>query len=138
MMGEPRHVPIAALQRVLVALAVFVTGATGCARPVDTLESIQDPVPRNEVVIRQGMPIRFGDVLKRQQQRILQVQVALSNTSSADQTFEYRWEWTDADGFQLGDTLSSWQPGFVAGGGQKLLTNSGPGPSAVNFRLYIR
>jgi uncharacterized protein YcfL len=125
-------------RRMLVVLAAVAVGASGCARPVDTLESIHEPVPSQEVVVRSGLPIRFGEVLRRQQKRILQVQVALSNASTADQSFEYRWVWTDADGFELGDTLSSWQPAFIAGGAQKLLTSSGPGPSAVNFRLYIR
>ena len=47
-------------------------------------------------------------------------------------------EWLDAGGFQLGDTLSNWQPGTIGGNERKVLTGVGPGPQASDFRLYLR
>jgi uncharacterized protein YcfL len=126
--------------RATAALALFAAAATwiGCGRPVNTLQVTETPLPSERVVVRSDLPIRYGDVLSREVKRILQVQVALDNVSDRDQAFEYRWEWTDAAGFELGDTISSWQPAFIPGKGRKLMTSSGPGPNAVNFRLYVR
>ncbi len=122
----------------VIYLGVVAVLAVACARPVNVLERTQAPVLDERVILNTKSPIRYGEVITRREGLILHVQVALENTARSDQPFEYRWEWTDADGFQLGDTLSSWQPGYIAGRGQKLLTGTGPGPGAVNFRLYIR
>ena len=128
------------MTRAFVATVVGLSFAAGCAHrhPSNRLERTQEPTPSERVVVTAGSPIHFGEVVTRMEGRILHVQVLLENTSTKDQSFEYRWEWTDADGFQLGDTLSSWQPAFIGGKEHKLLNGAGPGPSAVNFRLYIR
>jgi uncharacterized protein YcfL len=82
--------------------------------------------------------LKYGEVVTRREGLLLHVQVAIENVRRAPVDFEYRWEWTDAEGFQLGDTLSRWQPTSVNGNEHRLLTGVGPGPAAVNFRLYIR
>jgi uncharacterized protein YcfL len=82
--------------------------------------------------------LAFGQVLTRQEGLLLHVQVSIENTTRKPVRFEYRWEWTDATGFQLGDTLSSWHPEIVDADAHKLLTGVGPGPGAVNFHLYLR
>jgi uncharacterized protein YcfL len=118
------------------ALAACAVVATSCGHPSSVLERT-DATATERIVVRGG-PIRYGNVVTRREGTILHAQVELVNTSSSDQSFEYRWEWTDASGFQLGDTLSSWQPGFIGGKERKLMTGAGPGPSAADFRLYIR
>jgi uncharacterized protein YcfL len=82
--------------------------------------------------------LSFGDVVSRQEGLLLHVQVSLENVTGKPVSFEYKWEWSDASGFQLGDTLSSWQPAVVDANAHKLMSGVGPGPSAVNFRLYVR
>ncbi|MEO8604703.1 MAG: YcfL family protein, partial [bacterium] len=77
-----------------------------------------------------GRALKYGDVVARKEGLILRAQVAIENASSSVVSFEYRWEWTDADGFQVGDTLSTWQPALVNGGERKLLSGVGPGPTA--------
>ncbi|MBI3782880.1 MAG: YcfL family protein [Deltaproteobacteria bacterium] len=129
-------------------IATVVAGSlVGCGAASNTLEGRTEP-PRpsqptasERVVI--GSPglardLKFGDVVTREEGLLLHVQVSLENDTKSAVNFEYRWEWTDADGFQLGDTLSAWQPGFVNGGERKLLGSVGPGPAARNFRLYVR
>jgi uncharacterized protein YcfL len=64
--------------------------------------------------------------------------VALENETRGDLAVEYRWEWTDADGFQLNDTLSSWQPLVIGGRQRALVTGVGPTAGAADFRLYVR
>lgn len=124
------------LWALLLTVAAFGIGCVQTSSNV--LERTQAPTASERVIISTNSPIHYGQVVTRMEGLILHVQVELENTSRGEQSFEYRWEWTDADGFQLGDTLSSWQPGFLGGKERKLLTGVGPGPAAVNFRLSIR
>lgn len=132
-------------------LFVVVIGALGCAagggRGGNLLEGTTESRPAPGSALDQRIVIgsskldrrlRFGDVVTRQEGLLLHVQVSVENTTGKPVSFEYKWEWTDATGFQLGDTLSSWQPGVVDANGRKLMSGVGPGPSAVNFRLYLR
>jgi uncharacterized protein YcfL len=82
--------------------------------------------------------LRFGQAITRQEGLLTHAQVALENQTSGTLAFEYRWEWTDADGMELGKTLSTWQPAVIYGKERKLMTGAGPGPNAVNFRLLVR
>ncbi len=123
-------------RRAATAIGACVLLALGCGRPSSMLERT-DATATERIIVRGG-PIRYGRVVTRTEGMILHVQVELENTSSSEQNFEYKWEWTDASGFQLGDTLSAWQPAFIGGKERKLMNGSGPGPSAVDFRLYIR
>jgi uncharacterized protein YcfL len=122
----------------LVVLLSIAALGNGCVRPSNVLEHNETPITTERVLISSNIPIQYGRVVTRTEGLILHAQVELENTSRGEQSFEYRWEWTDAQGFQLGDTLSSWQPGFIGGKDRKLLSGVGPGPGAVNFRLSIR
>jgi uncharacterized protein YcfL len=116
--------------------ALMLLGSVACGRPSAVLEH---PVADDTRVIVHGrMPVRHGAVAVRQEGRLTHAQVELLNDSTRDVSIEYRWEWTDSEGFQLGDTLASWQPAVVAGHARLLLNNAGPGPRASTFRLYIR
>ena len=119
-------------------VAAVTLGLVACGHPSNVLERTSGPVPRERVIIHARTPIRYGTVVTRHEGLVLQVQVSLENTSRRDQRFEYRWEWLDAGGFQLGDTLSNWQPGTIGGNERKVLTGVGPGPQASDFRLYLR
>jgi uncharacterized protein YcfL len=134
---------------VLVMVALVPLGCAGGAarRGGNSLEGTTESRPADgprvdqRIVIGSGSldrKLRFGDLVSRQEGLLLHVQVSIENTTSKPVRFEYRWEWTDATGFQLGDTLSSWQPSVVDASGRKLLSGVGPGPGAVNFRLYIQ
>jgi uncharacterized protein YcfL len=134
---------------VVVALALLPLGCAGSEphhggnRLEGTTETAPAPGPGVDQRIIIGSSsldrkLRFGQVLSRQEGLLLHVQVSIENATSKQVRFEYRWEWSDATGFQLGDTLSSWQPGVVSPDARLLLSGVGPGPSAVNFRLYVR
>ena len=119
----------------------------GCSAASNTLEAVTEtrpapgPATTERVIIGTaalGREITYGDVITRREGMLLHVQVAIENQTKHTVDFEYRWEWTDAEGFQLGDTLSAWQPAVVNGKERKLMTGVGPGPAAANFRLHIR
>lgn len=134
------------MRRALALVAVAATiGTVGCVRPANHLEVVTDAASaattdQRIVVSSRALDrrVRFGEVVSRKEGLILHVQVSLENTTSSVVPFEYRWEWTDGSGFQLGDTLSSWQPAVLNGNERKLMTGTGPGPSATSFRLYVR
>jgi uncharacterized protein YcfL len=136
-------------QRLLkrVAIGVLAAGLAGCSAASNTLEAVTEqrpapgPATSERVVVGSaalGREITYGDVITRREGLLLHAQVTLENQSKHTVNFEYRWEWTDAEGFQLGDALSSWEPGAINGKERKLMTGVGPGPAAANFRLYIR
>lgn len=120
---------------------------SACSTASNTIDVKSQPRPLSDQVLAEhvvienaalGRRLKYGEVLARKTGLVLAAQVAIENVSSSGVSFEYRWEWTDADGFQIGDTLSNWQPAVINGGERKLLTSVGPGPAAVNFRLYLR
>ena len=134
-----RRTEAAALVATLVATLV----AGGCHRAPNVLEAtvsrtgVVDP----RVVVNApglGEQLRYGEIVARREGRVLRVQVALENETRDDLAVEYRWEWTDPDGFQLGDALSVWQPLVLGGRQRALVTSVGPAPSASDFRLYVR
>jgi uncharacterized protein YcfL len=123
--------------RLSAAVFLLVAGV-GCSRPANLIEHTTEPTLDSRIVVNDRLPVKYGQVSTRREGLIQHARVELVNTSNNDQGVEYRWEWTDADGFQLGDTVSSWQPAMLAGKTRMLLNGAAPGPGAVNFRLYMR
>lgn len=78
------------------------------------------------------------DARARWEGMIRRVEVTVENRTAAPLGVEYRWEWTDADGFEVGETQASWQPAVVDARGEKTIGESGPGPSATTFNLRLR
>ncbi|MFN2426509.1 MAG: YcfL family protein [Candidatus Binatia bacterium] len=137
---RPVAAPLLALAA-LPALLMFVAlqgCSTGASNTIDV--GIGTGEPSRVTINSSGLKrrIAFGNVVTRQEGLLQRGQVALENRTGGTLAFEYRWEWTDADGFQMGDTLSSWQPGIINGKERKMMSSVGPGPRAVNFRLYLR
>lgn len=129
------------------ALVALLAPLAACSSATNTIAVTSQPRPPSDQILSErvvienaalGRTLKYGEVVARKSGLVLQAQVAIENVSSSGVSFEYRWEWTDAEGFQLGDTLSNWQPAVVNGGERKLLTGVGPGPAAANFRLYLR
>jgi len=66
-----------------------------------------------------------------------QAQVAVENVSGARYTLEYRFEWTDDDGFQAG-TTRTWHRFVLAPGQRELISSTGQVPSASNAVFSVR
>lgn len=130
--------------RVLPLIALL--AMAGCSTASNNMEVVSERAPRDaslsgHVNVNSRLlksRIGFGEAITRQEGMLQHAQVTLENRTGSNLSFEYRWEWTDKDGFQLGDTLSSWKPAVINGKERKLMSSTGPGPGAVNFRLYVR
>lgn len=125
------------------ALVTLALAAGGCNHSPNVLAAHVSPEgavdPR--VVINApgfGEQLHYGEIVARREGRALHVQVALENETRDDLAVEYRWEWTDRDGWALADTLSVWQPLVIGGRQRALVTGIGPAPRASDFRLHVR
>lgn len=125
-----------------IAGVALLLALSGCVTAANTIDAgAPDAASPSHVTVNSSSldrRIRFAAAMSRREGMILHAQVGLENVTGGPLAFEYRWEWTDADGFQLGDTLSNWQPGVVNAKERKMMSAAGPGPSAVNFRLHVR
>lgn len=125
------------------AAALAALLATACNRSPNVLQATVTPETVTDTRVVVNAPglaeeVRYGEVVARREGRILHVQVALENSTHGDLPVEYRWEWTDDAGMQVGETLSSWHPLLLGGGQRALVTGVGPTENAREFRLYVR
>jgi uncharacterized protein YcfL len=67
---------------------------------------------------------------------LLRVQVELVNRTSSYQRFNYRFEWFDANGMQVGGT-SAMESAQIEGQESKYLTRVAPTPTCKDFRLKL-
>ncbi len=96
-----------------------------------TSEEINDPglarrIAFGEVNVR---PLGLGSSME--------AQVMIENKSSRDVTFEYRFLWYDAAGFEV-SALSSWIPAVLSGKEARGFKSTAPGPDAASFRCMVR
>lgn len=126
----------------MVAAGLLAGTLAGCSVGANTIDAGggDSPIPSRVTVNSSSLNrrVQFTDARSRQEGMLLHAQVGVENRTNSTLAFEYRWEWTDSDGFQLGDTLSNWQPVVINAHERKMMTGVGPGPAAVNFRLYVR
>lgn len=67
----------------------------------------------------------------------LRVQVAVANQTSRKRDVRYRWEWFDADGFQVRSTLDNWKTVTFHGHEEKWLQGTAPSATVVDFKLKL-
>jgi uncharacterized protein YcfL len=68
---------------------------------------------------------------------LLKIQVAVRNTTTSRQRFNYRFEWFNKQGMRIDTKLSSWQPETLHGKETKWLQAVAPTPDAVDFQLKL-
>lgn len=66
-----------------------------------------------------------------------QVQVTITNTTSRDVAFEYRFVWYDGKGFEV-SSLAAWLPAVLGAGESRGFVSTAPGVDAASFRLMVR
>lgn len=67
---------------------------------------------------------------------LLRVQVELYNRTRSFQKFNYRFEWFDANGMQVGANAGM-TAAQIEGGESKLISNVAPSPTCEDFRLKL-
>jgi uncharacterized protein YcfL len=66
---------------------------------------------------------------------MLKVQVELLNKTKSIQRFNYQFEWFDAQGMQINNTLSVLRPDVIDGSQDKFISGVAPTPSCTDFRV---
>lgn len=83
--------------------------------------------------------LSFGDVSLRPlgQGNDFEAQVMLKNESKRDLSFEYRFMWYDAEGYEL-SSLTAWIPVRLGAKEPKGFRSPSPGPNAASFKFMVR
>ncbi|MBI5433403.1 MAG: YcfL family protein [Planctomycetes bacterium] len=67
----------------------------------------------------------------------LAIQFELFNDSDQNLRFAWALDWFDAQGFKVADTTRHWAPIQLGGGGFTTIQQTGPTPTAENFKLQV-
>ncbi|MGH7151407.1 MAG: DUF1425 domain-containing protein, partial [Planctomycetota bacterium] len=89
-----------------------------------------DPVLAREVSIRDLAEANAGGLRT--------VVFELVNRSGRELLFEYRFQWTDAEGLQIEDSQRVWTPIVLAAAGRVPMRTSAPRPGAARWTLEVR
>lgn len=85
-----------------------------------------------------GSKVQMQNILRRQRNGLMEVQVDLFNASSSNISIEYSFEWFDAQGFKLDSSIQHWTPITMNGkqlhSVQAVATKAG----ADKFRMHVR
>ncbi|HET6202533.1 MAG TPA: DUF1425 domain-containing protein [Planctomycetota bacterium] len=127
-------------------LAFLLLGFAGCSGigirgPRARGELVAPALPSTDLVT--GDPVLARAVAVRDVESavrggLLAVSFELVNRSADELLFEYRFDWTDAEGTRIEDPSGTWTPIVLAGSGAAPVRASAPGPGAVRWTLGVR
>ncbi len=118
--------------------------AAGCATTASNVLNVKitSGIASDRVVEennhRLARSLEFGDVsIKALGAGGAEVQVMIKNTKRKDVSFEYRFIWYDAKGFEL-SPAPAWMPTKLSGKEERGFRTTTPAPGAVKFKLMVR
>lgn len=116
---------------------------TGCASTVNTVERAapvgqRQMVNDKRVITDAGLnrAVRIVGVNETPGEH-LKIQVELLNTTSSLKSFNYRFEWFDANGVLVNTPTSTYLPRQIEGKESIFISAVAPTPSAKDFRLKL-
>ncbi len=116
---------------------------TACASTVNTVERAapvgqRQMVNDKRVITDAGLnrAVRIVGVNEAPGE-FLKIQVELLNTTSSLKSFNYRFEWFDANGVQVNSPTSTYIPRQIEGKESIFLSALAPTPAAKDFRLKL-
>ena len=68
----------------------------------------------------------------------IHVQAFVQNADESDFSFQYRFQWRDADGMMLRETIPVWKTATIHGRDTLALEGVSETPAAADFRLVIK
>ena len=112
-------------------------GCAGGSAPnvLEVRQSGENKIEINDRALAQR--IAFGEISLKRLEYGSEAQVILQNKTKRDVTFEYRFIWYDAAGFEV-SALTAWIPATLSGGQSSGLKSTAPTTTAVDFKLMIR
>lgn len=124
------NIRIVAMSALALVLAGCITNTSG--------ERVED----SRLVVDNGMfaaHVRsLGQVCRQTKSGFMEVQVELQNDDTSDFGLLYRFQWLDADGVLIEESLPVWKQAFVHGRDKFFLKGVSESVLAKDFRLVVR
>lgn len=121
-------------------LALLALGA--CSSPkVNTVQSAEPSKDLYEKVVfsdKLDKKVHIQNVVTKTENGFLQVQVDLVNTTRDKETFEYAYEWFDADGMQVAPSTAIWTQATIYPGETRSFPVTAGSKAATDFRFKIK
>jgi len=74
----------------------------------------------------------------RTRNNLIELIVAVENRSVVNLSLNYRVKWLNNEGFEVGGTMSGWQPLFIDARDSKKVKEIAPMPTASSYKLYFK
>jgi uncharacterized protein YcfL len=123
-------------------LALFMVACAGTAPNIIHVQAgpmgvIAKDIEINDKYLERNLS--FGDVSIKplDTANSFEAQVNLTNESSRDLAFEYRFLWYDAHGYELSN-ITSWMPAVLGSKEVKGFRSVAPGSNATGFKFMVR
>lgn len=94
-----------------------------------TSKVIVEPLLRNSITINNDT---------RTYNNMLQIVFDVTNNSEKKLNVQYRVKWFNNEGFEVGESISIWQPIFIDARDSKKLKEIAPTPTASSYKLYFK
>ena len=121
----------------IVALASLSLVLTGCITNTSG-ERVED----SRVIVDNGMfaaHVRsLGQVCRQTKSGFMEVQVEMQNDDTSDFALLYRFQWLDADGMLIEESVPVWKHAFAHGRDKFFIRGVSESVLAKDFRLVVR
>lgn len=127
----------------ILGLALTLSLVVGCKTTLNTVERAE-PVGQRQLVTDKRIitdaslnrAVRIAGVNETPGE-FLKVQIELQNTTRSLKSFNYRFEWFDANGMQVNSPTSIYIPRQIEGKESLFIGAIAPTPTAKDFRLKL-
>ncbi|WP_421180038.1 YcfL family protein [Aeromonas enteropelogenes] len=86
----------------------------------------------------QNVNVTLTELSRREQNGLLQVNVAVTSTQRSDNRLQYLFYWYDEAGQEVASDGRGWTPLKLHGYQSRTLSALAPSPAARGYRLYVR
>jgi uncharacterized protein YcfL len=94
------------------------------------VKSVIDPKLKDKISIANSS--------SRVKNGMFQVVLDIQNHQSKKATVNYRYKWFDDEGFEVGESMSVWQPLFIEADDNSRIKGVAPVPTATSCKFYIK
>ncbi|MCF5766333.1 YcfL family protein [Aeromonas veronii] len=121
-------------------LALGLALLTGCATNTSGVALYGAPGAAAVAVAEQhqNVNVTLTELSRRQQNGLLQVNVAAASTQRGDNKLQYIFYWYDEAGQEVASDGRGWTPIKLHGYQTRTLSALAPSPAAQGYRIYVR
>lgn len=130
------------IHRFFFVLTLFVVACAGTAPNILNVQAgpmgvIAKHIEINDKYLERNLTYGEVSIKPFDDATSFEAQVMLKNESDRDLSFEYRFMWYDARGYDLSN-ITSWLPAVLGAKETKGFRSAAPGPNAAGFKFMVR